>query len=249
MRRGSVSRSRGASFCVDESWGPVPDFARRAAWIGQTVDVTETDIILWTGVSVGLVGLAATASNGVALILRRIRQGAATARRWIDHQLTRIFPSRRKHVTVVPLTATAAATVSVSAMAYVTVTPPPDAPIELQLDAIRRNFDALQGRLQRLEEQSQSRHSALSSSLDALTSEVREGLATLISRLDVEASDTARTDARGLGPVAFGFVMVAVPNQLASVPLFGAFFTVAALFVTAAITRLVFPGVLRSSRA
>ena len=36
-------------------------------------DVTEAGVILWIGVAVGLVGLAATASNGVALILRAIR--------------------------------------------------------------------------------------------------------------------------------------------------------------------------------
>jgi hypothetical protein len=212
------------------------------------VDVTEAAAILWIGVSVGLIGLAATASNGVTLILQGIRRVVATARRWIDHQLARIFPSRRKHVAVVPMTATVAATASVSATAYATVIPPPDAPVEVQLEVMRGNFDTLQRRVQRLEEDSRSRHSDLSSSIAALTSDVRDGLSTLAGRLDREASAAARTDARGLGPVAFGFVMVAVPSQLASAPLFGAIFAAAAIFVTAVTMRTVFPGVLRSSR-
>jgi hypothetical protein len=72
-------------------------------------------------------------------------------------------------------------------------------------------------------------------------------MSTLTKRLDDESSDSAHTDARGLGPVAFGFVMVVVPNQLASVSLFGAFFTAVAILVTVATANLVFPGVLRSS--
>jgi hypothetical protein len=105
--------------------------------------VTEADVVLWTGVAVGLIGLAATASNGVSLMLLRIREGVATARRWIDHQLAQIFLSRRKNVIVVPLAATAVATSSFSGALYATVTPPPDAPIGVQLDAIRSNMGAL----------------------------------------------------------------------------------------------------------
>lgn len=205
-------------------------------------------MILWIGVAVGLVGLAATAANGIALIVRRIRQGTVDARRWIDHRLALLFPSRRKSVTVTPLTATAVGTATVSATAYGMMTPPADAPIEVQLEAMRNNLGTLERRLQRLEEQSRSQHSALSSTLDSLSNEVQDGLSTLTRRLDDEAGNAAQTDARGLGPVAFGFVMVAVPNQLASVSLFGALFTAVALFVTAGTANLVFPGVSRSSR-
>jgi hypothetical protein len=107
------------------------------------------------------------------------------------------------------------------------VTAPPDAPIEVQLDAFRRAIESIYSRMDHFERQSLSRDSALEASLDALTSEVR-GISTLTRRLDDEASAAARTDARGLGPVAFGFVMVAAPDHLASVSLFGAFFTDAA---------------------
>ena len=136
---------------------------------------------------------------------------------------------------------------AVDATAFGTVTAPPDAPIEVQLDAFRRAIESIYSRMDHFERQSLSRDSALEASLDALTSEVREGISTLTRRLDDEASAAARPDARGLGPVAFGFVMVAVPDHLASVSLFGASFTDAALIVTAATALAVFPGVLRSS--
>ena len=183
-------------------------------------NMTEADVILWTGVGVGLVGLAATASNGMALILRRIRRGAAPGKRWIDRQLTSLFPSRRKEVTGSPLAGTLSLAMGFTGSLSMWVTPPPDAPVQVQLDAIRANLDVLQKRIQDLGQQSQSRHSALSSRLDALADEVRGGFSTVASRLDDEASDAARTDARGLGPVAFGFVMVAVPHPLASISLF-----------------------------
>lgn len=209
--------------------------------------MTEAVVILWTGVAVGVVGLAATASNGVALMLRRIRVLAEAAQRWIEHRLARIFPSRRRDATARPPTAISSAISSASGVFTTMTRRQADATVEVQLDVLWKNFESLQSRLQHLEEQTQSHHSALSASLDALTTEVRESLSKLTARLDEEASDAARTDARGLGPVAFGFVMVAVPDHLASVSLFGAFFTVAALIVTAATVKAVFPGMLRTS--
>lgn len=204
-------------------------------------------MILWTGVVVGLVGLAATASNGVALMLRRLRQWAAAARRWIDHQLARVFPSRRRDVTVVPLTASAHAVAHVTGSAFGTMKAPPGAPVDQRLDVLERAIDLVNTRITQVEQDARSRHSELSGKHDALTTEVRESITTLARRLDDESTDAARTDARGLWPVAFGFVLVAVPSQLAHFSGVGAAVTAAALIVTAAVGQMIFPDVLRRS--
>lgn len=206
--------------------------------------MTEAGVILWIGVAVGLIGLGATAANGTALILRRLRQGAATAKRWTDGQLARVFPSRRKEVSVQAASATVTAQGSPVLLGFGTMVPPKDAPVEQQLEAIRSNAESLQRRVEYLEQQSQSRHSALVSGLG----EIREGLTAVTGRLNEEATNSALTDARGLWPLAFGFVMVAVPNQLASASLFGAFIAAAAIAVTGWTVQTVGPGVLRTSR-
>ena len=212
-------------------------------------DVTEAGVILWIGVAVGLVGLAATASNGVALILRAIRAQLLQLKTRTRHQLARIFPSLRQSVTVMPLVATAVASANLVGVLTGTVTPPPDAPIEVQIEAIRNAIEALQQRQEQHERQHRERHDALSGRVDALSSEARDGLAALTKRLDYEESAAATADARGLGPVAFGFVMVAVPDHLASVSGIGAAFTAAALFTTAWTMQKVLPGLLKASAA
>jgi hypothetical protein len=195
--------------------------------------VTEAAVILWTGVAVGLVGLAATASNGLALLIRGLRERITVVWRW-----------RRKAAPVVLVADPDGAFGRERTFAaFPTLIPPPDASVEMQLDAIRANYDSLQERVRHLEGETRSRHESVAGSVAAIHS----NLSTLTTRIDREQINAALVDARGFGPLAFGFVMTAVPHPLASVSLFGALFTAAALVVTAGVGSLVFPNMLRAS--
>ena len=183
-------------------------------------------MILWTGVAVGLLGLAATASNGVTLLLRSFRTTVRAA-------IQRLRPKRKPKIHYVY--SSDGGTGSDSAVAIVI----PAA----ETASVEKRLGSLEARVGRLETETQAHQKAVAGSVAAMSSNV----ASLSTRVNRGEIDAALADARGLGPVAFGFVMTAVAHQLASLALFGAFFTVAALFVTARVGWLVFPSIIRES--
>ncbi len=198
--------------------------------------MSEADAILWLGLLVGLAGLATTAANGVALF---IKEQLVPAKRRVAQGLARTLG--RPGPTVRTITGIAKVGVSaLSATASGTRTVSSDAPVQEQLDAIRYNLASLTDRVGELAKTSQERHGEVSQRVDSVTAELRENIGILTTRMNAEERDRARTDARGLWPVAFGFVMVAIPAKLASVSGLGATVTLAALFVTAAVARTVF---------
>lgn len=192
----------------------------------------EAAVILWIGLAVGIVGLATTAPNGVALIIRNIR-------RRIEERVAQLFPSRRTHTNAYAEAADTAAA-SDSAVAYVKRGVAEDASIEELVEVIGENLQALQDRVEQYEKDSLARHTALAQSVDALRTQLTDRITNLTTRLDEEASNAARTDARGLLPVAFGLVMVTVPSQLAHWSLLGALVSATAMVFTVGTAQKVF---------
>jgi hypothetical protein len=97
--------------------------------------------------------------------------------------------------------------------------------------------------LRHLEQETRTRQDAVAGRVAAIST----NLSDLSSQFSHEKVESALADVRGISPVAFGFVMTAVPYQLECVSLFGALFTGAALVVTAGVGSLVFPNMLRAS--
>ena len=128
--------------------------------------VIEAAVILWIGLAVGIVGLATTAPNGVALIIRNIR-------RRIEERVAQLFPSRRTHTNAYAEAADTAAA-SDSAVAYVKRGVAEDASIEELVEVIGENLQALQDRVEQYEKDSLARHTALAQSVDALRTQLTD---------------------------------------------------------------------------
>ena len=197
---------------------------------------SEADVIRWVGVAVSVVGAIIAAPGGTRLVL-------SEGRAWVGSSLVSIrsklswlpFLRETRHLTAAiggrsglsgPLVRTTHAAWD------------KEAPIAEKVEALHRHVDQLQLGLDQLREDASALRSSLAQQIASVDLELKGTIVGVTNRLDREAKEAARIDARGLPLIGLGIVLTGLPDGLSRWwhPFFGwALVGTVALFTAAAI--------------
>ena len=186
--------------------------------VGRTADngVTESDVIRWIGVTVAVAGVVLATPDGIAAGWRSVR-----------HWQRRSWAFARR------LLGLPAKVIGVGDMDIGKLTMSGRAPAETwqpwretakddeKINILHRQIDLLHQQTGELRVQADR-------ATDGLRREIREAEVRVTGQLDQlasqvrgERSQASRVDARGLGPIALGVILTALPDELASVAVVG----------------------------
>jgi deoxyribodipyrimidine photolyase len=118
-------------------------------------------------------------------------------------------------VTVLAGSGTASFGANATVSATVTRAWDADATVEAKFNVVRREIADLRQELEEDKSQLAAWRSDLAQRIDAVDSKLRDATSALIRRLDKEAHEAARIDARGLPLIGLGIVLAGVPDGLA----------------------------------
>jgi hypothetical protein len=187
--------------------------------------VTESDVIRWVGVAVGVAGVVLAIPDGMAAAWRWVKRWHGRA--WtIARRLLRL-PGQ----TISLRGSAAGSSLGLGGNAYVHVWQQwrEEASDDEKVDILHQQVEILRGLTDELRSQLDRTARDLKNDIRDAEGRVTGQLGLLASEMRGERSQASRVDARGFGPIALGIILTGLPDGLAAVTVVGWLFVLVAV--------------------